>query len=188
MCGILDEKMNGTVKDMLHDAADCLEVSENLKERIDRRIAVKTPYSGCTQRKNKRNLATICLSLSESMESDARDKNIVVKCLPSDDAFDKKVMVGDYTCLAMRKVVLGLITRYGVAGQEISLCTEGNCIRLNGIHIPPEGLNECCMKNRSGYQIAASEMGLAFAYMDMAGVKVQSDISAGVLRIELRDR
>lgn len=121
------------------------------------------------------NLATFCLNLFESMEMGAKEKNLAIRCLPGDDTFDRSI--------TLEVVLWGLITHYSIVGGEILLYAKGSSICIKNVSIQNKDLWKLCIRKDGVYEVAGNKMGLALAYLDMVGVRVQSDAQDGAIML-----
>ncbi|NBH28986.1 hypothetical protein D3Z60_25575 [Lachnospiraceae bacterium] len=129
------------------------------------------------------NLATFCLNLFESMEMGAKEKNLAIRCLPGDDTFDRSITLEDYVSSALEVVLWGLITHYSIVDGEILLYAKGSSICIKNVSIQNKDLWKLCIRKDGVYEVAGNKMGLALAYLDMVGVRVQSDAQDGAIML-----
>lgn len=171
---ITDERLDEIIKSALKDTADHLDVSERLKEKIDKEI-VNRKYKqnlGCFEQKRPINLATMCLNLYESLESRVTDKALKIKCLPSDDAFEQNITISDYMYSALDVLILELVSIFGSSNTEIIFSTNRNSISVKGINVLHKDLEELCKEDDRKYLIAGNKLGVSMAYLKLCDINI----------------
>ena len=171
---ITDERLDEIIKSVLKDTVDHLDVSERLKEKIDKEI-VNRKYKqnlGCFEQKRTINLATMCLNLYESLESRVTDKTLKIKCLPSDDAFEQNITISDYMYSALDVLFLEFVSIFGSSNTEIIFSTNRNSISVKGINVLHKDLEELCKEDDRKYLIAGNKLGVSMAYLKLCDINI----------------
>ena len=171
---ITDERLDEIIKSVLKDTVDHLDVSERLKEKIDKEI-VNRKYKqnlGYFEQNITINLATMCLNLYESLESRVTDKALKIKCLPSDDAFEQNITISNYMYSALDVLILELVSIFGSANTEIIFCTNRNSISVKGINVLHKDLEELFKEDDRKYLIAGNRLGVTMAYLNLCDINI----------------
>ena len=113
----------------------------------------------------------------------AKEKYLAIRCLPGDDTFDRSITLEDYVSSALEVVLWGLITHYSIVDGEILLYAKGSSICIKNVSIQNKDLWKLCIRKDGVYEVAGTKMGLALAYLDMVGVRVQSDAQDGAIML-----
>lgn len=170
MESLSDRELDELIKGALHHEAERLAVSGHFKEHIEKETVIKT-YLGA---KDRSNFATICLNLFESIEATAKQQNITIRCLPSDDAFVRSVALENYVLLALEYVFSKFVMEYGLHGSKVLIFTEENAICIEGLNISALDFTELCAVGEKTYTINQSDMGIAISFLQLRGISVKT--------------
>ena len=125
------------------------------------------------------NLATICLDLFESIEGKIDRNKVKIKCVPSDDAFDRKIVLGGHIFQAIEILLLEILSKFSVIDQEVMLSTRENYITVSGINTSLGYFDELCSERDGKLIIEINDKALALAYLKLNGSYIREDIKEG---------
>lgn len=163
-----EDKFANVISDALH------EVTDKDKKKIDQQIAEWMRGNGFFYMEcMELNLVTASLYLYESIEKKA-DRNIVnIRCVPSEDAFDRKIVLNGHILWTVENLLLDLLARFTVPNQEVMLSTKENNITVSGIYSILEYLNELCSEKDGEFVIEKNKNALALAYLKLNGCYIK---------------
>lgn len=156
------------LRDASHERTDDLEVSERVKQKTDRKIAGRVSEKNLPNKESiELSLATVCLNLFESIEKRADKMEVHIKCIPRDDAFDRKIVINNHVIQTLEIILLELLSKLAVSSREVMLSTKENNITVSGIYSVLEYLNGLCSEKDGKLIIEKSENALAMAYLKL---------------------
>lgn len=129
--------------------------------------------------KKATNLATICLDLFESIEGKIDRNKVKIKCVPSDDAFDRKIVLGGHIFQAIEILLLEILSKFSVIDQEVMLSTRENYITVSGINTSLGYFDELCSERDGKLIIEINDKALALAYLKLNESYIREDMEEG---------
>lgn len=156
------------IRDALHGMVDNLEVHERVKKKIDRKITERLGESSLPYKQSiELSLATVCLDLFENIEKKVDKREVHIKCIPRDDAFDRKIVINNHVIQTLEIILFELLSKFAVSNQEVVLSTKENNMTVSGIYSAFEYLNGLCSEKDRKIVIEKNENALALAYLKL---------------------
>lgn len=174
-----EDESGHVISNAMHGVADSLEVPERVKQKIDEQIASRREGCCLYNESMEINLATLCLDLFESMEGKVGRNIAHIKCVPSDDAFDREIVFKDYMFQTMEVLLLDLFSKFAVINQEVMLATKGSNITISGLNNILDYLEELYCERDDKAEIERSENALALAYLKLNGCYIREVMEEG---------